>query len=259
MKGSIVSNHLAVDFTGRVVIVTGAGSGIGRSVAMAFADAGAAVLGTGRNEQALAELAAVHESIETICCDVTEKEAPQAIVRAAVGRWGRLDVLVNNAGVFVSMPLREVTYDRVKKILDTNVTAPSLLASAALPYLQESRGSIVNVASTFGHRPLALAGHYAASKAAIEHLTRSWALELAADGIRVNAVAPGPVDTSALSASGLSPAEVQQIKDAEAARIPLGRRGRPEELAVWVLRLADPAVEWVTGQVLTVDGGLENT
>ncbi|MCZ7456624.1 SDR family NAD(P)-dependent oxidoreductase [Streptomyces sp. WMMC940] len=97
------------------------------------------------------------------------------------------------------------------------------------------------------------------SKAAIEHLTRSWALELAPEGVRVNAVAPGPVESDALTAAGLPPAEVVQIKKAEAARIPLGRRGRPEEIAVWVLRLADPTTEWPTGQVLTVDGGLEVT
>ncbi|SDN75892.1 SDR family NAD(P)-dependent oxidoreductase [Streptomyces wuyuanensis] len=254
-----MSNELTVDFTGRVVIVTGASSGIGRAVALSFADAGAAVLGTGRNAQALGELSAAHASIETIRCDVTDEDAPEAIVRTAVDRWGRLDVLVNNAGILTMMPLREVTSDRVKQVFATNVVAPSLLAGAALPYLQESGGSIVNISSTFGHRPVAVASHYGASKAAIEHLTRSWALELAGDGVRVNAVAPGPIESDALSAAGLPPAEVEQIKKAEAARIPLGRRGRPEEIAVWVLRLADPSMEWLTGQVLTVDGGLEIT
>ncbi|MEU6704885.1 SDR family NAD(P)-dependent oxidoreductase [Streptomyces wuyuanensis] len=254
-----MSNELTVDFTGRVVIVTGASSGIGRAIALSFAEAGAAVLGTGRNERALAELSAAHPSVETIRCDVTDEDAPEAIVRAAVDRWGRLDVLVNNAGILTMMPLREVTSDRVRQVFDTNVVAPSLLAGAALPYLRESGGSIVNIASTFGHRPIAVASHYGASKAAIEHLTRSWALELAEDGIRVNAVAPGPIESDALSAAGLAPAEVEQIKKAEAARIPLGRRGRPEEIAVWVLRLADPSMEWLTGQVLTVDGGLEIT
>ncbi|MFI1469195.1 SDR family NAD(P)-dependent oxidoreductase [Streptomyces wuyuanensis] len=254
-----MSNELTVDFTGRVVIVTGASSGIGRAIALSFAEAGAAVLGTGRNEQALAELSAAQPSVETIRCDVTDEDAPEAIVRTAVDRWGRLDVLVNNAGILTMMPLREVTSDRVKQVFDTNVVAPSLLAGAALPYLQKSGGSIVNIASTFGHRPIAVASHYGASKAAIEHLTRSWALELAEDGIRVNAVAPGPIESDALSAAGLPPTEVEQIKKAEAARIPLGRRGRPEEIAVWVLRLADPSMEWLTGQVLTVDGGLEIT
>ncbi|WP_369243812.1 SDR family NAD(P)-dependent oxidoreductase [Streptomyces sp. R41] len=239
--------------------MTGASSGIGRAVAVSFADAGASVIGVGRNAQALSELSDVHPSIETVRCDVTEEGAPQEIIRAAVERWGRLDVLVNGAGILEMMPLREVTFERVRRVFDTNVTAPSLLAGAALPYLQATRGSIVNIASTFGHRPIAVASHYGASKAAIEHLTRSWALELAPEGIRVNAVAPGPVESGALSASGLPQVEVERIKEAEVARIPLGRRGRPEEIAAWVLRLADPATEWLTGQVLTVDGGLEIT
>lgn len=259
MKGVAVSNAATVDFTGRVVVVTGASSGIGRAVAVSFADAGASVLGVGRNEQALAELSDAHGSIETFRCDVTEEGAAQAIVWAAVDRWGRLDVLVNNAGILVMMPLGEVTSDRVEDVFATNVVAPSVLAGAALPFLQKSRGAIVNVSSTFGHRPIAGASHYGASKAAIEHLTRSWALELASDGVRVNAVAPGPIESDALSSAGLAPADVEQIKQAEAARIPLGRRGTPEEIAVWVLRLADPTTQWLTGQVLTVDGGLENT
>jgi NAD(P)-dependent dehydrogenase (short-subunit alcohol dehydrogenase family) len=140
-----------------------------------------------------------------------------------------------------------------------NVVAPSLLASTALPYLKASQGVIVNVSSTFGHRPAAGAGHYAASKAALEQLTRSWALELAPDGIRVNAVAPGPTESEALTAAGLPDAVIEQIKADEAARIPLGRRGEPAEAAQWILRLADPHTVWLTGQILTIDGGLELT
>jgi NAD(P)-dependent dehydrogenase (short-subunit alcohol dehydrogenase family) len=245
--------------TGKVVVVTGAGSGIGRATARAFADAGAHVLGVGRRTDALAETATGYSSIATLSADLRSPDAPRSVVDGATGRWGRLDVLVNNAGATAMMPLAETTAAGIDGLFSLNVTAPSLLAHAALPHLLRSKGSIVNVSSTYGHRPLPGAAHYAASKAAVEQLTRSWALELAPDGVRVNAVAPGPTESEALAAAGLPDATVAEIKRAEAARIPLGRRGEPEEVAAWILRLADPATTWLTGQVLAVDGGLDLT
>ncbi|HEX4360899.1 MAG TPA: SDR family oxidoreductase [Pseudonocardia sp.] len=251
----MIDEHRTTSFAGRAVIVTGAGSGIGRATARAFAAAGADVLAVGRRPDALAETAGDYPSIVPFPTDLRDEGAGSAIVAEALARWRRLDVLVNNAGVFTAMPLAEVTAARVNELVATNLTAPSLLAAAALAPLREQGGSIINVSSTFGHRPVAGAGHYAATKAAIEQLTRSWALELAPDGIRVNAVAPGPTESGALAAAGLPEAVIAQVKAEETARIPLGRRGEPGEVADWIVRLADPAA-WVTGQVLAVDGGL---
>jgi NAD(P)-dependent dehydrogenase (short-subunit alcohol dehydrogenase family) len=244
--------------TDRTVIVTGAGSGIGRATAIAFASAGARVLGVGRREASLLHTASEHAAVATFVADVCADGTPDAVIEEAVRRWGRVDVLVNNAGAAAIVPLGEVTGARITELFALNVTAPSLLARA-LPYLREVRGSIINVSSTFGHRPLPGGSHYAASKSAIEMLTRSWALELAGDDVRVNAVAPGPTESEALAAAGLPDDVVERIKHDEAEQIPLGRRGKPEEIADWIVHLADPASTWLTGQILTVDGGLELT
>lgn len=246
-------------FADHVVIVTGAGSGIGRATATAFARAGALVLGVGRRQDALDDTARMHPAITTLSADLRSTDAPRKVVDAAMEKWGRVDVVVNNAGATAVMPLAETTAEGIDALFALNVTAPSMLASISLPHLRRSRGTIVNVSSTYGHRPIPGAAHYAATKAAIEQLTRSWALELAPDGIRVNAVAPGPTESEALTAAGLSDDMVDTIKRQETDRIPLGRRGRPEEVAEWILRLADPTVSWLTGQVLSVDGGLELT
>lgn len=242
---------------GKAVIVTGAGSGIGRATAVAFAAAGAHVLGVGRRADALATTASAHPRIAAHPADLTAGDAAEQIVAAAVERWGALDVLVNNAGVTAPMPLAEVTGKRIGDLMAINVTAPSLLARAALPHLRTTRGAIINVSSTYGHRPVAGVSHYAASKAALEQLTRSWALELAPDRIRVNAIAPGPTESEALAAAGLPTNTIDQIKATEAARIPLGRRGVPEEVASWIVHFADPTATWITGQILTIDGGFE--
>ncbi|MEU4672384.1 SDR family oxidoreductase [Amycolatopsis sp. NPDC023774] len=230
-------------------------SGIGRASAEAFAHAGAKVLVVGRRADALAETAARHPAIEVHAADLAKTGAAESVVDAALRRWGRLDVLVDNAGIFTGMPLAETTAEGVERLFAVNVVAPSLLARAALKPLRESRGAIVNVSSTFGHRPPAVRPT-TASKAAVESLTRSWALELAPDGVRVNAVAPGPTESEALVSAGLSPEEVDRVKAAEAELIPLGRRGHPADVAAWVVRLADPHAAWLTGQVLAVDGGL---
>ncbi|WP_435867282.1 SDR family NAD(P)-dependent oxidoreductase [Streptosporangium canum] len=137
----------------QVVIVTGSGSGIGRATALAFARVGAHVLAVGRRAEALHKTAAEHPGIAVLPADITGDGAPQAVINAAVDRWGRLDVLVNNAGATAAMPLADTDAQRVTDLFALNVTAPSLLACAALPHLRAGRGAIVNVSSTYGHRP----------------------------------------------------------------------------------------------------------
>lgn len=241
----------------KVVIITGGSSGIGRAAALSFARHGAKVVVTGRRAMALEEMAAAHPNIAGLVADVAKPEDAARTIGKAIDTWGRLDVLVNNAGAGALLPLRDTTAERMAGIFAVNVIGPSLLAAAALPHLVAAKGSILNISSTFGHKPAADLSHYAASKAALEHLTRCWALELAPEGVRVNAVAAGPTESGALTGMmGLSPEHALAIEEAERDQIPLKRRGSPEDVARWIAHLADPASEWVTGQVIAVDGGL---
>lgn len=241
----------------KVVIVTGGSSGIGRDAALSFAQQGAKVVITGRRRVPLEETAMSHPNIASVVANAAEPDDAPRTIAAAVDRWGRLDVLVNNAGAGALLPLQDATLERITDILAVNVVGPSLLTAAALPHLAVSKGVVINVSSTFGHKPAADLSHYAASKAALEHLTRCWALEMAPQGIRVNAVAAGPTESGALTGMmGLSPEDAAVIEAAERDQIPLKRRGNPHDVVRWIMHLADPAAEWVTGQVIAVDGGL---
>ncbi|MGB3540967.1 MAG: SDR family oxidoreductase [Mesorhizobium sp.] len=247
-------------FQDRVALVTGAGSGIGRAVALALAAQGARVVITGRRSEPLEQVAAAQENIIGLVADVAEPEDAANSVVKAVEAWGRLDILVNNAGAGALASLADVTADQIREIFAVNVVGPSLLAREALPHLSKTAGTIINVSSTFGHKPGVDLSHYAASKAALEHLTRCWALELAPQGIRVNAVAAGPTESGALTGMmGLSPEQAALVEEAEREQIPLKRRGVPDDIARWIVHLSDPASSWITGQVITVDGGLSLT
>ena len=245
----------------KVVIVTGGSAGIGRMVARCFAAAGAKVIITGRRLGPLQEAAHDQPNIASVTADASVPADAQRTINETLNTWGRIDILVNNAGAGAVMPLAEMTaekatVEKIAAIFATNILGPGLLAAAALPYLAATKGAIVNVSSTLGRKPVEGLAYYAASKAALEQLTRCWALELAPLGVRVNAVAAGPTETDALTAMlCLSPQQAAAVKEQEREQIPLKRRGFPEDIARWIIALADPAADWVTGQVIGVDGG----
>lgn len=240
----------------KVVIITGGSNGIGKASALDFAKLEAKVLITGRHELPLKKVAALHRNIEFVVADSRDPSSASSIVAAAIDKWGHIDVLVNNAGAGKNAKLDEIDEEQITDIFSLNVVATSLLTKASLPYLRESKGNIINISSTIGHMPAPNLSHYGASKAAVEYLTKSWALELAPD-IRVNAIAPGPTYSGALTGMmGLSSEQAEAVEKQEKSMIPLGRRGIPEDISRWIVKLAESESSWVTGQVIGIDGGL---
>lgn len=245
-----------ISWQGKVAIVTGGSSGIGEATALALAEQGATVLVTGRDAARLADVAARSGAIETVQADSADPSSAARIVDAALSRRGRLDLIVNNAGAGQPLPVDSYDMAVIANICAVNITAPSMLVKEGRAALAETRGAVVNIGTAVSRNAAPQLAHYAATKAALEHLTRSWAIELADDGIKVNAVSPGPVKSGALTGMMGLPEEVAQaIETQEEVQIPLGRRGIPADIVPWILRLGGSDSEWLTGQVLTVDGG----
>jgi NAD(P)-dependent dehydrogenase (short-subunit alcohol dehydrogenase family) len=246
-------------FTGRAVLVTGGGSGIGRAVALAFAREGARVAVAGRSPAALDETAAlvgaVGGSAVALTADVTRSRDAERMVTQAVGRLGTLDVAVNAAGVLVAPgPVGDMAEEDWRRTVDTNLTGLWLSMKYEIAHMRaHGGGAIVNIASTIGaHRRAAGLGAYAATKAAVSALTRNAALDHIADGVRINAVSPGPVDTPMSTRPGETAA-------AKAARLrtalPLGRASTTAEVAAAVLHLAAPEAASTVGTDFVLDGG----
>jgi NAD(P)-dependent dehydrogenase (short-subunit alcohol dehydrogenase family) len=240
-----------------VVLITGGLTGIGRAAAFAFAHNGAKVVVSGRRDaegEALAtELRATGAEAEFIRADVRHEDDVRALIDGTVARFGRLDVAVNNAGTEGKPgPATEQSADTYATTFDTNVLGTILSIKHELRVMQaQGSGSIVNISSTYGHRGVAGASIYAASKHAVEGLTKSIALEAAAYGIRVNAVAPGPVDTGMLDRfTGGEEGKANLV-----SRVPLKRMGEPDEIAAAIVFAASEGASFLTGHILSVDGG----
>ncbi|KQX56389.1 ketoreductase [Streptomyces sp. Root66D1] len=242
------------------MVVTGGGTGIGRATARAFAAHGDRVLVVGRTKATLDATAEDHPGIQGLVADVTEPDAPERIVEAALAALGRIDVLVNNAAAMGYRPLAALDRAEAERQLHTNLLAPVLLTRAALDPLAETSGTVVNIGSAgaLGLRSWPDNGLYGAAKAGLDFLTRTWAVELAPRGIRVVGVAPGVTDVGAGPGQDGAGAYEAFLKGIS-ARTPSGRVGRPEEMAWWIVQLTRPEAAYANGSVLAVDGGLSLT
>jgi NAD(P)-dependent dehydrogenase (short-subunit alcohol dehydrogenase family) len=245
----------------QVVLITGALTGIGRATAVAFASKGAKVVVSGRHDdkgQALVtELRARGAEAEFVRADVTKEDEVGNLVDKAVARFGRLDVAVNIAGVEGEPGrIQDATVESFRAVLETNVVGVFLSMKHELRAMAgRGSGSIVNIASTYGHKPAAGATAYVSSKFAVEGLTKTVALEQGNSGIRVNAVAPGVTNTQMADRFTGTP----EVNDALVATVPLLRRGNPEELANAIVFISSPEASYISSTVFEVDGGLSAT
>jgi NAD(P)-dependent dehydrogenase (short-subunit alcohol dehydrogenase family) len=238
----------------RVAIVTGAGSGIGAASAKLLAANGHDVVLVGRRPEPLeAVRAGLAGNPLALSADLGERAAPAEVVERTLSRFGRIDVIVNNAAVIEESRIDTVTRETFDHHYAVNVAGPFFLVAAALPALRIAEdAAVVNISSSVGSMVKPGTTVYGSTKAALEYLTRAWAYELAADRIRVNAIAPGPVDT---------PIHATYTDDLAATyadlarRIPLGRMGSTEDIAAWVWFLVAPQTRWSTGNVIHADGG----
>lgn len=240
---------------GQVAIVTGASRGIGRAAAIELAQQGARVVVNYCNNRAAAQDVVdciTQDGGEAMlhAADVREEPAVQSMVEATLQQWGRLDILINNAGVTADAPFLRMNEERWNKVIDTDLTAVFLCCRTALPVMRQQRyGRIVSVGSLAGLAGNVGQANYAAAKAGLVGLSRSMAREVASEGITVNVVAPGYIETELLDT--VSPA----LREWALSAIALKRFGTVEEVAVSIAFLASPRSSYITGQVLTVDGG----
>jgi 3-oxoacyl-[acyl-carrier protein] reductase len=242
-------------FAGKVILVTGGSRGIGRAIVLAFASLGGQVIFCYRTDQNAADVvvsAAAADKVVAIQADVGDRGAVDRMVESVSARYGRIDVLVNNAGIFPAGPVRDMSDEMWDQVLRTNLYSVFYCCRAVLPGMIDNGGGvIVNMASVAGQRGSALHAHYAAAKGGVLAFTRSLAREVSSQNIRVNAVSPGRIATDLLLDQQDEREHVRWMADTPARRL-----GAPEDVAAAVLFLASPAAAYVMGETLAVNGGL---
>ena len=247
------------EFANKVLLITGATSGIGKATALRFAQAGASVAAVGRNEQASLELQKQIDSAGAQClaisADLSQEGESDGIIAKTVERFGGIDFLVNAAGHISSGTVETTSLQAWDAMLEINLRSPFILMQKALPAIIERRGNIVNVSSVTGLRAFPGVLAYCVSKAGLDQLTRCAALELAAQGVRVNAVNPGVVVTEIHKRGGMSEEQYDAFLEHSKTTHPLGRVGQPQEIAELIFFLASDRASWITGATYSIDGG----
>ena len=247
----------------KIAVVTGASSGIGRATALLFAKEGSHVVALGRNES---ELLSVRDeardsegTVKIHLGEMTELSQVDRLVTEAMDTFGRIDVLVNAAGIIKSGNIENTTLDDWDKMMNINLRSTFYLMQRCVPHLEATKGSIVNVSSVTGQRAFPNVLAYCVSKAGTDQLTRCAALELAPKGIRVNAVNPGVVVTNLHKRGGMSDEDYEKFLVNAKNTHPLGRAGDPEEVAELIYFLASEKASWITGVTYEIDGGRAQT
>ncbi|MFN6963267.1 MAG: glucose 1-dehydrogenase [Pyrinomonadaceae bacterium] len=248
---------------GKVVVVTGASSGIGRATAVLFARQGATVVAVGRNEAELNRLrdesGTAGGTIRPHLTDVTEVSQIDRLASETVESFGQVDVLINAAGTIKNGSVESTSLDEWDKMLAVNLRSVFYAIHKFVPHLVQSRGSIVNVSSVTGLRAFPNVLAYCVSKAGVDQLTRCAALELAPKGVRVNAVNPGVVVTNLHKRGGMSEDDYEKFLEHSRTTHPIGRPGTPEEVAELIAFLASDKASWITGVTYSIDGGRAET
>ncbi|XP_038223003.1 3-oxoacyl-[acyl-carrier-protein] reductase FabG-like [Zerene cesonia] len=249
-------------FDGKVVLITGASSGIGVETALDFSKLGASLIITGRNKTNLEEVAKQCEELSpkklkplTIICDLNKESEVEKLFEESFKRFDRLDVLVNNAGIFGTGSIENTSLEQFDSIMTTNMRTPYYLTMLAVPYLIKSKGNIVNVSSVTGLRSFPDILAYCVSKAALDQFTKCVALELGPKGVRVNSVNPGVIVTGIHMRGGMSEQEYEAFLKKCSETHVLGRAGEAKEVSSVITFLASDAASNMTGATLPVDGG----